>query len=226
MNYSTWLNRVKEWFHSQGRQPFEFQTQAWEAVFNEKSGVVNAPTGCGKTFSVWLGCLGNYASEIETGKRKPHQLHTLWITPLRALSREIESAMTEALNELSVEGSISVKTGDSTAKERAQFKKKTSDFLITTPESLHLLLAQKGCHDLFKHIRYVVVDEWHELLGSKRGVQVELALSRLKSISASLSVWGISATIGNMDEALRVLMGNYFDKSVFIKAAIEKKNSD
>ena len=97
--------------------------------------------------------------------------------------------------------------------------------LITTPESLHLLLAQKGYEEFFGNLKAVIADEWHELMGSKRGVQVELALSRLKTIVPGLKVWGISATIGNMDEAIAALLGDYYQQKKFtvIKADIEKK---
>ena len=79
--------------------------------------------------------------------------------------------------------------------------------MITTPESLHMLLATKGYAERFKHLDWFIADEWHELLGSKRGVQVELGLSRLKALRPQLGIWGISATIGNLEEAMMVLHG-------------------
>ena len=99
------------------------------------------------------------------------------------------------------------RNGDTPPAERQRQTKKPPQILVTTPESLHLLLAQKKYHELFADLAYFVVDEWHELLGSKRGVQVQLALSRLKNLSDSLKIWGISATIGNLDEAEEVLFG-------------------
>jgi ATP-dependent Lhr-like helicase len=100
------------------------------------------------------------------------------------------------------------------------------DLLITTPESLQLLLATKGYAQSFRSCYAIVVDEWHELLGSKRGVQMELALSRLKTVSPSLRIWGISATIGNLDQARQVLLGpesEALQNSVLIRAQLSKK---
>ena len=100
------------------------------------------------------------------------------------------------------------------------------DLLITTPESLQLLLATKGYEKIFKDCTAIVVDEWHEILGTKRGVQMELALSRLKNVSPQLRIWGISATIGNLEQARDVLLGiesKALENSVLIKANINKK---
>ncbi len=100
------------------------------------------------------------------------------------------------------------------------------DLLITTPESLHLLLSSKGYAKTFKDCSAIVVDEWHELLGSKRGVQMELGLSRLKTICKELRIWGISATIGNLEQAREVLLGPStpeLENSVLVKANLNKK---
>ena len=121
---------------------------------------------------------------------------------------------------------VGIRSGDTTAKERAQQKKQMPDLLITTPESLQLLLATKGYDKIFKDCSAIVVDEWHEILGTKRGVQMELALSRLKNISSQLRIWGISATIGNLEQARDVLLGidsKTIENSVLIKAKLNKK---
>jgi ATP-dependent Lhr-like helicase len=102
---------------------------------------------------------------------------------------------------------VGIRTGDTSTKERAAQKKALPQLLVTTPESLHVLLATKGYADLFKHLDWFIADEWHELLGSKRGVQVELGLSRLKALRPQLGIWGISATIGNLEQAMDVLHG-------------------
>jgi ATP-dependent Lhr-like helicase len=102
---------------------------------------------------------------------------------------------------------VGVRTGDTSTKERAAQKKALPHLLVTTPESLHVLLATKGYAELFKHLDWFIADEWHELLGSKRGVQVELGLSRLKALRPQLGTWSISATIGNLEEAMMVLHG-------------------
>lgn len=121
---------------------------------------------------------------------------------------------------------VGIRTGDTSTKERARQKTTMPDLLITTPESLQLLLSSKGYNKLFKDCSAIVVDEWHELLGTKRGVQMELGVSRLKSICPNLRVWGISATIGNLEQARQVLLGpetEAYRNSVLIKAKLNKK---
>ena len=149
----------------------------------------------------------------------------IWITPIRALSKEIELSGKRAIEGLGLPWKVGVRSGDTSISERAKQKLKPPELLITTPESLHLLLAQKGYEEFFGSLKAVIADEWHELMGSKRGVQVELALSRLKTIVPELKVWGVSATIGNMEEAIAALLGDYYQKKKFtvVKADIEKK---
>ncbi|MBS1690388.1 MAG: DEAD/DEAH box helicase, partial [Bacteroidetes bacterium] len=207
------------WFGIKGWTPYDFQVKTWKALANGYSGLLNAPTGFGKTYALWFGILQNYFSK----KKRPNGLHCLWITPLRALSKEIFSATERVSDDLGLDYNIGLRTGDTSTGERVKQKKAMPNGLITTPESVHLLLAQKGYPDTFKNLEFVVVDEWHELLGSKRGVLIELALSRLKAINPKLKIWGISATIGNLDEAKEILLGSYEGKSTMIKAPLEKK---
>ena len=150
----------------------------------------------------------------------------LWITPLRALTNDIKSAMQTVCNELSIPITIGSRTGDTPASEKLALRKNLPEVLLTTPESLHLMLAQKDYPVLFSRLQVVVIDEWHELLGTKRGVQIELGLSRLKAIrTGKLKVWGISATIGNLEQALHVLLGSQAKQSdaVMIKTKLKKK---
>lgn len=184
------------------------------------SGMINAPTGSGKTYSLLIPIL----LESDPRKQKSHGPTAIWITPIRALAKEIEFSAKRATDGLETSWQIGVRSGDTSTKERAKQKEKPPDFLITTPESLHLLISQKGYAQYFANLKTIVVDEWHELLGSKRGVLMELALSRLKTLSPELKVWGISATIGNMEQSLQILMGNNpTTRTKVIKAAIEKK---
>ena len=216
----------KDWFEARGWQPFQFQTEAWQAYLDGQSGLVNAPTGSGKTYSLMMPVVLEFIrNNPNYKKQKNNGLQAIWITPIRALSKEIELSANRLIEGLELPWKVGVRSGDTPIKERARQKEKPPELLITTPESLHLLLAQKGYHDFFKDLKVLVADEWHELMGSKRGVQVELALSRLKRIAPQLKVWGISATIGNMDEALQALLGNYYreKKYTVIRADIEKK---
>lgn len=212
-------SKAFEWFSLRGWSPFPFQQEAWEAYLQGFSGMVNAPTGSGKTFSLVVPIL------LEGGQVKPRKVQALWITPIRALSQEILGAATAAAEGLGSPWKIGVRTGDTKVAEKLRQKEKPPGLLITTPESLHQLLSQKGCRDYFSELRAVVVDEWHELMGSKRGVQMELALAHLKGLSPGLKVWGISATIGNMRQSLEVLLGADVQKEHYrvIRADLEKK---
>jgi ATP-dependent helicase Lhr and Lhr-like helicase len=216
----------KDWFEARGWQPFPFQTEAWQAYLDGYSGLVNAPTGSGKTYSLMMPLVLEFIrNNPDYKKQKNNGLQAIWITPIRALSKEIELSANRLIEGLQLPWKVGVRSGDTSIKERARQKEKPPELLITTPESLHLLLAQKGYRDFFKDLKVLVADEWHELMGSKRGVQVELALSRLKRIAPALKVWGISATIGNMDEALQALLGNYYYEKKYsvIRADIEKR---
>jgi len=199
--------------------PYDFQVRTWKAIEEGYSGLLNAPTGFGKTYAIWFGVLHNYFA-----KKKPAAgLHCLWITPLRALSKEIFMATERVSNTLELDYTIGLRTGDTSLKERTKQKKAMPQALITTPESVHLLLASKGYADTFKNLEFIIIDEWHELMGNKRGVQVELALSRLRAINPALKVWGISATIGNLDEAQEVLLGSMGGKQTMIRTNLEKR---
>lgn len=222
---------VLKWLRKKGLKPFEYQLQSWEQIAAGKSGLVNAPTGTGKTFAVFLGAVIRYINEHpkDYKKKKNNGLQLLWVTPLRALAKDIGRAMQEVIEGLQLQWKVGVRNGDTPVAERQKQKRQMPEVLIITPESMHLLLAQKGYADVFKTLRTIAVDEWHELLGGKRGVQVELAISRLVALGKTHSslpcIWGISATIGNLQQAKDVLLaplGNATDSSI-ITANIHKK---
>ncbi len=220
-------NIAENWFKGQGWQPFPFQRKTWAAFLQGKHGLLNAPTGSGKTYALWFPIVLNYIKDNpDYKKRHKKGLKAVWITPLRALSQEIKQSAEKVTQDLGTSLSVGIRTGDTSTRERAQQRKTMPDLLITTPESLQLLLATKGYAAIFKDCSAIVIDEWHELLGTKRGVQVELGLSRLKTISPKLRIWGISATIGNLEQARQVLLGpesKAYQKSVMIKANLKKK---
>jgi ATP-dependent helicase Lhr and Lhr-like helicase len=217
------MNKAKEWFNHKNWKPHAFQKETWKYIAEGYSGMLNAPTGYGKTYAIWFGVLHDFLHRYKNNKAEQKGLHCLWITPLRALSKEIEKATKQVSDDLNLPYTIGLRTGDTTAKEKAAHKKQLPNALITTPESMHLMLAQKEYAAVLKKLQFVIVDEWHELLGSKRGVQVELALSRLKAINPDLKIWGISATIGNLQEAKDILLGASSEEGIMVKAAIEKK---
>lgn len=224
------LTKIAEtWFSNQGWKPFAFQKQTWTAFLQKKNGLLNAPTGSGKTYALWVPIVLDYLKKNPDYKTKQKKgLKAIWITPLRALSVEIEQSAQRFADEIGSGLTIGIRTGDTPQKVRAAQKKSMPDLLITTPESLQLLLSSKNYDKTFKNLSAVVVDEWHELLGTKRGVQMELALSRLKTVSKNLRIWGISATIGNLEQAREVLLGpnsEAFQNSVLIRANLKKKIS-
>lgn len=223
-------NIITSWLETKSFRPFLFQEQTWERIIKKESGLVNAPTGCGKTYSVFLGAIidfinhhpESYTTKSTTG------LQLLWITPLRALAKDIGRAMEEVIQELGMKWKIGIRNGDTSVTERSKQKKQIPEVLIITPESLHLLLAQKGYPEKFRTLKIIAVDEWHELLGSKRGVQVELAVSRIVNSQWDLentrpSVWGISATIGNLEEAKEVLLYPLNKTGTIVRAIIKKE---
>ena len=212
-------NIILNWLKKNERQPFAFQTETWQHISDGKNGLVNAPTGCGKTYSVFLGALIQFINEHpkQFQSKKNNGLQLLWITPLRALAKDIARAMDEVISELGMQWKVGIRNGDTELNERAKQKRQMPEVLIITPESLHLLLAQKNYPEIFASLKIIAVDEWHELMGSKRGVQTELAISRIVNVQYSMfpqgpagntqcSIWGISATIGNLEEAKDVLL--------------------
>jgi ATP-dependent helicase Lhr and Lhr-like helicase len=225
---------IFSWFQSRGLKPFEFQEETWMHILQSRSGLVNAPTGCGKTFSVFLGALIDFVNEFPDSykTRSRNHLRLLWITPLRALAKDIGRAMSEVIAELGIQWEVAIRNGDTDTKERQKQNRQMPEVLIITPESLHLLLAQKNYPQFFKFLRILAVDEWHELLGSKRGVQVELAISRIAGLLEtggpySFAVWGISATIGNLKQAQEVLISSIRKKinepPVIVIAKLDKR---
>lgn len=215
---------VANWFSQRGWQPFPFQRACMSAYLGGQSGLLNAPTGSGKTLALWLPCLAAFINQQQSGnqQKKSSHLHILWITPLRALTKDTHRAMSQACEELGVPWQVAVRTGDTSGKEKEQQKKRLPECLITTPESLHLMLAQKSYAALFEQLDAVIIDEWHELLGTKRGVQCELALTRLRALRPKLRVWGISATIGNLAEAAQVLIPHDANRRI-VRAHHQKK---
>ena len=218
---------VASWFSSKNWTVFDFQQEVWDAFLSNKNGILNAPTGSGKTFALWMPNLIKWIDENpDTYQEKTDNgLKVLWITPLRALTKDIQSALQTSVDEMGIPWEVGRRTGDVSQSVKQKQNRRMPEVLITTPESVHVLLAQKNYAKHFKNLDAVIVDEWHELLGSKRGIQIELGLSRLKGMRPNLSIWGISATIGNLDQAAEVLLGTNFDQknSVIIKADIKKE---
>jgi ATP-dependent Lhr-like helicase len=204
---------VEAWLAARGWQPFEFQREVWRAMAEGRSGLLHANTGTGKTLAAWLGAL--QALRVpEPSRASPRAkaapappLSVLWLTPMRALAADTTRALADPLAALEPTWTIGLRSGDTTSAERSAQDRRLPTVLVTTPESLTLQLARADALETLAHVQLVVVDEWHELLGNKRGVQVQLALARLRQRRPGLMCWALSATLGNLDEALATLVG-------------------
>ena len=195
------------WLATRGWKPFAFQREVWAAMAAGESGLLHATTGAGKTYAVWLGALQALADAGSGSAKTAAPLSVLWITPMRALAADTLRALQEPLPDLATHWTVATRTGDTTSGQRTAQNKRLPSALITTPESLSLLLSRVDAAASLGKVRVVVVDEWHELLGNKRGVQLQLALARLKRWNPSLMVWGMSATLGNLEQAQHTLLG-------------------
>ncbi|TFW15843.1 ligase-associated DNA damage response DEXH box helicase [Massilia arenosa] len=201
MTKSAITKAVDAWFAARGWKVFPFQRAVWKAALAGESGLLHANTGAGKTYAVWFAALQRNAGKRGSG------LRVLWITPMRALAADTERALAESARDLAPAWSIGSRTGDTSSAQRASQSRSLPATLITTPESLSLLLSHPKAIENFSSLDTIIIDEWHELMGSKRGVQVQLALARLRRWNGQLVVWGLSATMGNLDRAREVLLG-------------------
>lgn len=200
---------LHDWFKVRGWEPLPFQLQTWQAILEGKSGLIQAASGTGKTYAL----IGGFCQRFIEQEADDPSLKLLWITPLRALATDLTKQIAEMVQSFNPHWTVGFKTSDTTAKEKNKQAKQLPTILITTPESLHVLLSKKGYQDQLKSLKAVVIDEWHELLGSKRGVQVELALSRLFGFFPQLQAWALSATLGEPQEALKTLCGHFVPPS-------------
>lgn len=224
---ATATSAAATWMAVRGWQPFAFQQAVWRAMGEGRSGLLHATTGAGKTYAVWLGALQHLAQRslpppvppapvepngptaraaLRARRAAAPPLAVLWITPMRALAADTLRALQAPLPDLATGWTSGLRTGDTSSSERAAQDRRLPTVLVTTPESVSLLLARADARERLSHVRLVVVDEWHELLGNKRGVQTQLALARLSGWNPALQVWGLSATLGNLDEALATLV--------------------
>jgi len=205
------IDRSCQWFAAQNWDVFDFQRDAWQAWHNGESGLIHSPTGSGKTLAAWLGplqaALNEFALATDSTALQHIGLRVLWITPLRALATDTEQSLRTAAIAHELPIRIEARTGDTASALRAKQRHDPPFALVTTPESLSVMLSYRDGEKTLQGVQSIVVDEWHELLGSKRGVQLELCLARLRSLNPSLRVWGLSATLANLDVAMQTLLG-------------------
>ena len=218
--------RFTQWFLKRDQQPFTFQLDVWKAMAAGNDGLLHAPTGTGKTLAAWLGALCR-SYTVPTEHEKPG-IRTVWVTPLRALATDTARALEEPLTDLTdAVGQcwrVGTRTGDTSAADRRRLRQNWPEALITTPESLSILLSLEDSHEIFADLDTVIVDEWHELLATKRGVQTELALSRLRAIRPNMITWGLSATLSNLDAAVTALVGPQRNRHALLIEAKAPRN--
>lgn len=219
------LQSTLHWFRNRGWEPFPFQLETSLHFLEGRHGLLNAPTGAGKTFALWLPALADWLERHPDRQAQPNEgLQIIWITPLRALAQDIVAAAQDACDRMGVPWRVEARTGDTSSAQKQRQRKTMPQGIVTTPESMHVLFSSKDHTALFKNLRAVIVDEWHELMGTKRGVQTELTLSRLRRLSPHVRVWGISATIGNLPQALETLLGTQAQQvdHTIVRARIKK----
>lgn len=212
----TRLAPIHRWFEHRGWQPLPFQQQAWQAYWAGRSGLIQVPTGSGKTYAAVMGAIAEMLETPGVG------LQLLYITPLRALSRDIEQSLRDPIEAMGWGLRVESRTGDTASSRKTRQLKAMPDILITTPESLSVMLSYKQGAKRFQHLRCVVLDEWHELMSSKRGTQTELGLSRLRQFAPNLRTWALSATLGNLQEAAQTAVGLGTDP-VIIQANLKRE---
>ncbi|WP_404822414.1 ligase-associated DNA damage response DEXH box helicase [Noviherbaspirillum aerium] len=210
---------VDRWFERRGWQVFPFQRAVWQAAGEGRSGLLHATTGSGKTYAVW------FAAVLRALRQPPSKtgLRVLWITPMRALAADTARALQAPLEELLPAWRVGLRTGDTSSSERSRQAKALPQTLITTPESLSLMLSRADGEAQMGMLDMVIVDEWHELMGSKRGAQTQLALARLRLWRPELVVWGLSATLGNLRIAQDALLGEGADNGELVEGRLDKE---
>ena len=182
------------WFARRGWQPHAFQLEVWERQGHGESGMLTVPTGAGKTYAATLGALCR-------------RERILYLSPLRAMARDLQKALQQPSQDLALGLRVETRTGDTPSSVRLRQRERLPDVLITTPESLTLLLTDPLAAQKFADLSLVVVDEWHELIDNKRGSQVELALARLRGFAPRVRTWALSATLANAETAALAAVG-------------------
>jgi ATP-dependent Lhr-like helicase len=197
---------VRDWFAAAFEQPTPAQAQAWPAIASGEHVLISAPTGSGKTLAAFLWAIDRLSTEREAGT-KPDGISLVYISPLKALSYDIERNLRAPLRGVKSELTVAVRTGDTPQKERQQMLRNPPDILITTPESLYLMLTGRA-QQLFARARWCIVDEIHAVASTKRGAHLALTLERLaQAASHDIQRIGLSATQNPLEEVGRFMVG-------------------
>lgn len=202
-----WDTPMAAWFAGRGWKAAAFQREVWQRYLAGESGLLHTPTGSGKTLAAFGGPVLQALADADGLRPATGQgPRILWVTPLRALAADTTQALTQIVQSLALNWTVALRTGDASARDKRLARQGKADVLVITPESLALLLSYADASTRFRALRCVIVDEWHELLGNKRGVLLQLCLARLRRLSPGHRTWGLSATLGNLEEARAVLL--------------------
>jgi ATP-dependent helicase Lhr and Lhr-like helicase len=211
MPLTTFHVAVQRWFGERLGEPTPPQREGWPAIRAGKHTLIAAPTGSGKTLAAFLSVLDQLLSR---GAELEEQTHVLYISPLKALASDIQKNLETPLAEIRAQDPslpelrVSVRTGDTSAKHRASMSKRPPHILVTTPESVYILLTSEGGRKMLSSVRTVIVDEIHALARDKRGSHLALSLERLESLTGGqLQRIGLSATQKPLEEVARFLVG-------------------
>ncbi|MCJ2098232.1 ligase-associated DNA damage response DEXH box helicase [Methylobacterium sp. E-046] len=197
--------RFRAWFAARGWAPRSHQLDLLRIAGAGRSALLVAPTGAGKTLAGFLPSLVALSERGPQGLR-PKGLHTLYVSPLKALAVDIARSLDAPIAEMELPVRVETRTGDTPAHKRTRQISRPPDILLTTPEQLALLIAHREAAAFFAGLRCVVLDELHALVTSKRGDLLALALARLHRLSPGLAAIGLSATVRQPDELRKYLV--------------------
>ena len=189
-------DRFEAWFESRGWTPRAHQREMVAAAQAGEDALLIAPTGGGKTLGGFLPSLIDLADIAEReGKNRPHRLHTLYISPLKALSQDVARNLMTPIEEMGLNLRVETRTGDTPASKRTRQRAKPPDILLTTPEQIALFCAQENASAFFEDLRCVIIDEVHALAPAKRGDLLALGLAALQHYAPKMRRVGLSATV-------------------------------
>jgi ATP-dependent Lhr-like helicase len=209
---------VQEWFKSRFSEPTDAQKEGWPAIASGRHTLISAPTGSGKTLAAFLTCIDDLVRQGLSGEI-PDTTQVVYVSPLKALSNDIQKNLATPLEEIAAlaeaagtplpEIRAAVRTGDTRASERAKMAKRPPHILITTPESLYILLTSKSGRQALRSVHTLILDEIHAVAGNKRGSHLSLSVERLCALAENpITRIGLSATQRPIDEVARLLVGS------------------